>query len=69
MHINASRDSTQGGWRKEFIKQKLTSGLFWAVGAAERKKLVTAISMQLFEVVFSTFWGQKNILKFFKEIF
>ena len=47
---------------KRFIKQKWSSGLFWAVGAAE-KKLPTAIStlsMQLFGVVFSTFCGQKK---------
>ena len=41
---------------------------FWAVlgsRGCREKKLPTAISMQLFEVVFSTFCGQKNILNFF----
>ena len=43
---------------------------FWAVlgGQAAEKKIPTAISMQLFEVVFSTFCGQKTFLKFFKYI-
>ena len=59
-------DSTTDGWIEEFIKRKWTSGLFWAVGAAaEKKNLLTAISMQLFGVVFSTFCGQKKILKIF----
>ena len=39
---------------------------FWAVEAAEKKNLPTAISKQLFEVLFSTFCGQKKNLKFFK---
>ena len=28
---------TRDGWIKEFIKRKLSSGLFWAVGAEEKK--------------------------------
>jgi hypothetical protein len=44
---------------KEFKKRKSSSGLFWAVGAAEKNKLPTAISKQLFEVFFSTFRGQR----------
>ena len=56
VHIKGSiRDPIRDGWIKEFIKRK-----FWAVGAAEKKTLPTAISMQLFGVVFSTFGGQKN---------
>ena len=42
---------------------------FWAVFGKQgcrEKKLPTAISMQLFGVVFSTFWGQK---KYFKKNF
>ena len=31
------RDSSRDGWIKEFMKQKLSSGLFWAVVAAEKK--------------------------------
>jgi hypothetical protein len=41
---------------------------FWAIlgrRGCREKKLPTAISKQLFEVVFSTFFGQKKI----KEIF
>ena len=44
---------------------------FWAVlgGQGSRdKKIPTAISMQLFEVDFSTFCGQKNIFISFKNI-
>ena len=63
------RDLSRDDWIKEFIKRKWSSGLFWAVGAAEKKKLPTAISMQLLEVVFSTFCGQKNIFKFFQKYF
>jgi hypothetical protein len=40
----------------------------WAVlgrRGCREKNLPTAISMQLFEVVFSTFCGQKKYLKFF----
>ena len=33
-----SRDPTRDGCIKEFIKRKWNSGLFWAVGAAEKKK-------------------------------
>ena len=36
----------------EFIKRIWSSGLFWAVGAAEKKNLPTAIGMQLFGVFF-----------------
>ena len=32
-----SRDPTRDGCIKEFIKRKWSSGLFWAVGAAEKK--------------------------------
>ena len=32
------RDPTRDGWIKEFIKQKWSSGLYWAVGGAEKKK-------------------------------
>ena len=63
-----TRDPTRDGWIEEFIKQKWSSGLFWAVGAAEKKNLPTAISMQLFGVVFSTFWGQKIIFNFFQKL-
>ena len=44
---------------------------FWAilaVGAAEKKKLRTAINMKLFWGVFSTFCGQKKDFKFSKNI-
>ena len=61
--FEADRDLSRDYW----IKLKWSSGLFGAVAAAE-KKLPTAISMQLFEVVISNFCGQKNFLIFF-EIF
>jgi hypothetical protein len=32
-----SKDHTRDGWIKEFIKRKWSSGLFWAVEAAEIK--------------------------------
>ena len=50
---------------KRIYKTEMSSGLFWAVGAAEKKKLPTAISKQLFQVVFSTFCGQNKFLKIF----
>ena len=40
--------------------------MFWAIlgrQGCREKNLLTAISMQLFEVVFSTFGGQKNLKK------
>ena len=39
------RDPTWDGCIKEFIKRKWSSGLFWAVRAAEKKNLPTAISI------------------------
>ena len=56
-HKSSSRDPTRDGWIKEFIKRKWNSGLFWAVGAAEKKNLPTAISMQLFGVVFKKYFS------------
>ena len=32
-----TRDSSRDGWIKKFIKRKWSSGLFWVVGAAEKK--------------------------------
>ena len=65
----AIRDPTRDGCIKEFIRGKRSSGLFWAVGAAERKKLQTAISMQLFEVFFFNFLCAKRIFKNFLNTF
>ena len=45
-------------------KRKSNSGLFWADGAAEKKPLLTAISMQLFGVAFSTFVRKKKLKVF-----
>ena len=58
------RYSTTDHWIQESIKWIFNSGLFWAVRAAE-KKISTAISMQLFEVFFFLFCGQKVFLIFF----
>ena len=38
-----TRDLSRDDWIKEFIKRKWSSGLVWAVGAAERKKLPNAL--------------------------
>jgi hypothetical protein len=45
-----NRDPTRDGWIKEFIKQKGSSGLFWAVsqGCREKKKKCHT---------YATFWG------------
>ena len=59
-----TRDPTRDGWIKEFIKQKC-SGLLWEVRAAEEKKIPTAISKQLFQVVFSIFCGQNKFFVMF----
>ena len=64
-----SRDSSRDGCIKKCIKGKWSSGLFWAGGAAEKKKLPIAISMQLLGVVFSTFWVQNFFLKNWKKKF
>ena len=59
-------DFRPDGWIEEFIKRKWGSGLFWTVGAAEKKKLPAAISMQLYGVVSSTFSEQKIEIYIFK---
>ena len=60
-----SRDPTRDGCIKEFIKRKWSSGLFWAVGAAERKKLPTAIRERslMTSLVFWLWKHKKNDLK------
>ena len=61
IRLLATRDPTRDGWLKEFVKRKWSSVLFWAVGAAEEKKIPTAISKQLFEAFFFYFFmGKKN---------
>ena len=40
----------------EFIERKWTSGLFWAVGAAEKKKGSVPIMSNFFRWVFQLFW-------------
>ena len=52
---------TRDGWIKKFIKQNWSSGLFGAVGAADKKTHPTAISMQLFGVIFSTLVDKNKI--------
>ena len=51
---SSPRYSTTDHWIQESIKQIFNSGLFWAVGAAE-KKIQTAISMLLLRAVFYVF--------------
>ena len=46
-------------WVKEFIKRKWTSGLFWAVGAAEKKNLPTTIICLFLGCFFQLFLGKK----------
>jgi hypothetical protein len=50
---------------QDYIKQILNSGLFWAVRAAEKKNVQTAVSMLLLRSVFLCFHGQKNVLTVF----
>ena len=47
--VGKIRYPTRYGWIKEFIKQKWSSGLFWAVWVAEKKKLQ------------KVFWPKKNL--------
>ena len=58
--LGSCRDPTWDGCIKEFIKQKWSSGMFWAVGAAEKKKPPNCYKYATFGVVFSAFWGKKN---------
>jgi hypothetical protein len=44
-----TRDLRRDDCIKDFIKRKLSSGLFWAVGAAEKKKPYCN--------KYATFWG------------
>ena len=60
----SDRDPTRDGWIEEFIKRKRSSGLFWVVGAAEKKTLNCH--------KYATFWGgflmfsrSKNNFNFF----
>ena len=55
----AARDPTRDGWIKEFIKRKWSSGLFWAVRAAERKTL------NFWGGIFNFLWAKNNW--FFKK--
>ena len=66
--ICAHRDPTRDGCIKEFIKRKLSFGLFWAVGAAEKKKLPTAISNATFWGGFLMFSRSKNKFNLFLKI-
>ena len=62
------RVGARDGWIKKNYKMEMK---FWAVlgrRGCREKKLTTAISMQLFWVVFSTFCGQKKIRIFFLNI-
>ena len=45
------RDLSRDDWIKEFIKRKWSSGLVWAVGAAEKKTLPNALRPQLLSTI------------------
>ena len=62
------RDSTRDGCIKEFIKRKWSSGLFWAVVAAEKKNPNCHKYATIWGVFFSTFCGQKHILKNIRNV-
>ena len=60
-HVDFSlhpRYSTRDHWIQESMKRIFNSGQFWAVGAA-KKKIQTAISMQLLKPVLFIFSWQK----------
>ena len=57
------RDSSRDGCIEKLINRNEVLGcfgLFWAGGASEKKKLLTAISMHLFGVVFQLLEGKKK---------
>ena len=53
------RDLSRDDWIEEFIKRKWSSGLFWAVGAAEKKKTPNCHKYATFQC------GHYNVFKFF----
>jgi hypothetical protein len=59
------RDLSRDDWIKEFIKRKSSSGLFWAVGAAEKKKTPNCHKYATFWGGFFNFLWPKNNLIFF----
>ena len=63
-----SRDPTQDGWIEKFIKRKWNSGLFLAVGAAEKRN-PNCHKYATFEVGVFMFSLPKKHVKFFFEIF
>ena len=63
---DSSRDSSRDGCIKEFIKRKWSSGLFWAVGAAE-KKPPNCHKYATFWVGFVMISRAKNNFNFFKN--
>ena len=54
------RDSGRDGWIKRIYKTEMKFRTVLGSRAAEKEKLPTSRSMQLFGVVFSTFYGQKK---------
>ena len=63
------QDISRDDWIKWFIKQKWSSGLFWAVGAAEKKNTSQLSSVCNFlRWFFQLFVGKNTFLKFFKDI-
>ena len=61
-----SRDLSRDDWIKEFIKRKWSSGLFWAVGAAAKKKGSGPIMSSFLGCFFQLFViKKKNIYIYF----
>ena len=66
MYISA-RDLSRDDWIEEFIKRKWSSGLFWAVWAAERKKGSGPIMSKFLRWVFQLFVVKKKEKIFWKH--
>ena len=58
--------STTDHWIQESVIRIFNSGLFCAVGAAEKQKMQTAISMLIFRAVVLMFSGAKTKFSFSK---
>ena len=58
------RDPTRDGYIKEFIKRKWSSGLFWAVGAAKKKKGSGPIMSNFLGCFFQLFVVKKKLYFF-----
>ena len=67
--MGTSRDFSRDDWIKEFIKRKWSSGLFWAVGAAEKKKGLGRLWATFWSGFFNFWWSKNKSVAYFFNFF